>query len=355
MNKTLDWNRQIIFWILGLGFFCLFLWTFKGVLAPFVIGIAAAYLLNPLVNRLDDFGMHRRWVALIIVIIFYVFLLAAMALAIPILVHEISDVLNSLPLYFQRLDSMLSPYVEKYAGVSPVTEKNLGAIAQQFLPALSAGKTLLGGLKAGGEFVLFFSTILFLTPIVTYFMIKEWPRFTVWIEDLFPRHYQDTILDLLKKIDQKVAGFVRGQIIVMSVLAFVYAISLSLIGLQSGFIIGLCAGFLNIIPMVGSAAGLITGISVAWFQTGDYSFALLVAAVFLIGQLIEGNFLTPKLVGDRVGLHPLWVFFALMAGGSLLGVTGMFLAIPVTAILSVLAGFFLDQYRQSPYYTGKRK
>lgn len=162
-------------------------------------------------------------------------------------------------------------------------------------------------------------------------------------------------MGLLKQINEKLAGFIRGQISVALFLAFAYAIALTLAGLKYGLLIGIMSGLLSVIPMVGSAVGLIVSVGVAWFQTGEWSYVAIIAAIFLSGQLIEGNFLTPKLVGDSVGLHPLWVFFALLAGGSLLGILGMFLAVPVAAVIGVLLSYALHKYKQSAYYQGTSK
>ena len=165
-----------------------------------------------------------------------------------------------------------------------------------------------------------------------------------------PRHHKDTITDLLKKIDVKLAGFVRGQVSVAVILGVVYAVALSVAGLKYGFLIGLCSGLLSIIPMVGSTLGFFVSVLVAWFQTGEISYTAIIGGIFLAGQIIEGNFLTPKLVGNSVGLHPLWVFFALLAGGSLFGILGMLLAVPVAASAGVLINFAIKRYKDSSYY-----
>ena len=167
-----------------------------------------------------------------------------------------------------------------------------------------------------------------------------------------PRDHKKTIKRLLGEMDLKLAGFVRGQISVAVMLGVVYAIALSLAGLKYGFLIGIISGLLSIIPMVGSTVGLIASVTVAWFQAGDITFVAMIGGIFIVGQLIEGNIITPKLVGDSVGLHPLWVFFALLAGGSLFGIVGMLLAVPVAAVAGVLIGFGLDRYKKSQYFRG---
>ena len=185
--------------------------------------------------------------------------------------------------------------------------------------------------------------------------MKEWEHIMAWGEDLLPRDNKDTIKDLLKQIDAKISGFVRGQISVAVILGIAYAIALTIAGLKYGALIGLAAGLLSIIPMVGSAIGLVVSIVVAYFQSFDLTYVAIIAAIFFAGQIIEGNILSPKIVGDSVGLHPLWVFFALLAGGALFGVLGMLLAVPVAAIAGVLLAFAIMQYKSSPLYKGKSK
>jgi predicted PurR-regulated permease PerM len=167
-----------------------------------------------------------------------------------------------------------------------------------------------------------------------------------------PREHKQTISDLLRQIDRKLSGFVRGQISVAFILALGYAIALSLAGLKYGFLIGFSAGLLSIIPMVGSTFGLLAGTLAAWIQVGNdnWMFIGLIAGIFIVGQLIEGNLLTPKIVGDKVGLHPLWIFFAILAGGSLFGILGMLLAVPVAAVASVLLAFGIRRYKSSSFY-----
>ena len=186
-------------------------------------------------------------------------------------------------------------------------------------------------------------------------MMKEWDNLTAWVTGLMPQDHKETILDLLKKIDTKIAGFVRGQISIAVILAIAYAIALSIAGLKYGFLIGLVSGLISVIPLVGSTLGLIVSVAVAWFQSGDIMFVGIIGGIFIAGQLIEGNLLSPKIVGDSVGLHPLWVFFALMAGGALFGILGMLLAVPVAAVAGVLSSFALKQYKDSSFYKGKAK
>lgn len=351
--EHIDFRKQIIFWSITLVLFALSLFLLKAVLLPFVLGIAIAYLLNPLVQKFGHGGVSRKSASLVMLFGFFAFLTLVLALVTPIAYRELTEFSQKLPNYIDSLKTYIEPYIQKFESyLGQGKSVDLSMLTEHLGSGMDTAKALLSGLSAGGQALTSFVTVIAVTPIVAYFMMKEWPYILRWCEDLLPRHHKKTILGLLKDIDGKVAGFIRGQIIVAFILGIAYAIALSVLGLQYGFIFGLTAGLLNIIPLVGSSFGLIVGAAMAWFQTGDLIFVGMVGGVFVLGQVVEGNILTPKLVGDSVGLHPLWIFFALMAGGALLGITGMFLAVPLAASLGVLIGFMLDQYKQSPYYKG---
>ena len=212
-----------------------------------------------------------------------------------------------------------------------------------------------GHIAAGGQAVIGGVTTLVLTPLVAFYMMREWPAITDWVEDLIPRHQEKTIQGLLKQIDGKLSGFIRGQLSVAFLLGIIYALALTMAGLDYGFLIGISAGFLSIIPMVGSIIGLVVSIAVAWFQAGDLQYVFIIGAIFMVGQIVEGNVLSPKLLGDSVGLHPLWILFSLLAGGSLLGILGMLIAVPVAAVVGVLFSFAISQYKESAVYNAPKK
>ncbi len=316
------------------------------------MGIAVAYLLNPVVGKFGDIGISRAPASLMILFSFLIFILVFVGGISPILYREIALFSEDLPDYIEKFWALMQPVTE-------TLEKRIGGVGQGGIEgilkenassATKAAQILFSKLAAGGQAIIDMISVAVFMPIVAYFMMKEWPKVTSWVHDLIPHHSRTEVLDILKQIDQKLSGFVRGQITVALVLGVSYSVMLSLAGLKYGFLIGLMSGFLSVIPMVGSAVGLIVSIAVAWFQVGEPSFVLLIAGIFIGGQVIEGNFLTPKLVGDSVGLHPLWVFFALLAGGSILGILGMFLAVPVAAVIGVLLSFALQKYKQSAYY-----
>lgn len=353
-------RNQLIFWGLALAVLLLFVSVFSAVLLPFVLGLAVAYLLEPLVARLSRWKLPRAAAALLIVALFFIAVGIAAALVLPLLYREGMQLAAALPGYGEKIWVMLTPYLgwvqerfgyNDFSALQDEWKNHAGKL-------LGAGSGILGGLAAGGKAAASFLTTLVLTPIVAYYMMKEWPAITAWVDGLLPRRHYTVIHDLLGRINLKIAGFVRGQITVALILGVIYAAALALAGLNYGLLIGFVAGVLSVIPMVGSAIGLVAAVTVAWFQAGDLAYVALIAAIFFGGQLLEGSVLSPKLLGDSVGLHPLWIMFALLAGGALFGITGMLLAVPVTAAAGVLAGYALDLYRRSAYYTtpfGKKK
>jgi predicted PurR-regulated permease PerM len=345
-------QRHFIFWTLAFAAFMSFLFVFKSILLPFVLGLVIAYLLNPMVNSFARFKLDRGPAALLILFCFFAIVASLIAVLVPVLYRELVALSEDMPIYIDKASNIMQPYVENLRGfVSQDGGANLKELAgQHAATGLNAATKVLAGLAIGGMAIFDFILLVVVTPVVAYFMMKEWTHITRWTVDMMPRNDMNTILDLLHQIDRKLSGFIRGQISVAFILAVIYSIALAIAGLKYGILIGFAAGLLSVIPMVGSAVGLITGVLVAWFQTGEWTFVAIIAAIFLVGQFIEGNFLTPKIVGDRIGLHPLWIFFALMAGGSLLGFLGLLIAVPVAAVVSVLAAFGIKKYKASSYY-----
>lgn len=343
---------KIAFWVAFFALFIGFVWVFNDILTPFVLGITIAYLLDPVVKRMCGRRMPRWGAALLILTLFFGFLAMVFVLIAPMAVRQGQMLVENIPVYVQNLLDYLSPHllwIQDKVGTDYVAEIN-SYIKNNAGKIFGVTGGIVGGIATGGKVVAGMAATMFLTPLVAFFMMKEWPRIVSWVEGLFPRQHETMIRDLLSQIDGKLSGFIRGQITVAFALGMIYAIALTVAGLNYGFLIGLGAGLFSIIPLVGSTLGLLVGVVVAWFQTGDLFYTGTIAAIFMAGQFIEGNFLAPKLVGDSVGLHPLWIIFALLAGGSLFGIVGMLLAVPVAAVVGVLAGFTIAQYKESPLY-----
>ncbi len=343
---------HVIFWGCFATLFILTIMIFKAVLLPFVLGIAVAYLLNPIVNKLGDIGIARAPAAFIILSSFLIFIIGFIGVISPVVYRELIQLLDDLPEYIEKFWGIMTPVtakIEQY--IDGESGKNIETLLKQNASfAVDIANYIMQKFASGGQVVADIISVIIFVPIVAYFMMKEWPIVTNWVQGLIPRHLEDVVMDLVEEINKKISGFVRGQITVAVFLGITYAIALSVAGLKYGILIGLISGLLSVIPMFGSIFGLVISIAIAWFQAGDLIFVGIIAAIFIIGQLIEGNFLTPKLVGDSVGLHPLWVFFSLFAGGALLGILGMFLAVPFAAVVGVLLSFAIKKYKQSPYY-----
>lgn len=353
-------QKHTIFWGFVTALLFAFVWAFQSVLLPFILGLAIAYLLNPIVNKVGKAGVSRMAVTIFILLIFYASLITILVLVTPIIVRQGIELIDNIPDYIDRAVAFLSPYADQLAGLMGQDDFDIKALLQgQGEHAASAGKSVMGALVKtfgiGGQAITTTISLLVIAPIVSFFTIKDWPRITAWVEDLFPRPYKETIMDLLKEIDKKLSGFVRGQFMLAFILAVFYAVALTIAGLKYGIVVGFVVGLLSIIPMVGSIIGLFAGIILAWAQTGEFSFVLIVSAIFLLGQFLEGNVIAPKLIGKSVGMHPVWIFFALLAGGSLFGVLGMLLAVPVAAIAGVLLAFGIFNYKKSDLYKGKKK
>ncbi len=345
-------TRQLAFWVIASIALLIFVWLFKAVLTPFILGSVIAYLLNPLVKRFSTKGIKRTTSSALIITVFFAIVTIIIVIVAPIIAKESADLIDALPGYLDKIFQAIQPYtlmIQERMGENYI-EDSKTFLKENISKVLSVSGGIAGGLAAGGQALIGMLTTIVLTPLVAFYMMREWPAITDWFEDLIPRDQEGMIKDLIDQIDTKLAGFIRGQITVAFLLGVIYAIALSVAGLNFGFLIGITAGFLSIIPMVGSTIGLLVSVAVAWFQMGEMQYVLIIAAIFIVGQVVEGNILSPKLLGDSVGLHPLWILFALMAGGSLLGIVGMLLAVPVAAVVGVLVGFAVMQYKKSPLY-----
>lgn len=342
-----------LFWVCVIALFVGFIWLFQSILTPFILGMVIAYLLNPLVLRLENIGWPRWSAVLFLLLTFLVVLGLAIGFLVPVLVREAAQLLNDLPQWIDSAQRTIAAHAQKLGiDFTPdggaIVENIQGSAGQIF----NAGKGVLAGVMAGGVALFGFISFVFLMPIVAFYMMLDWPRLVAKVDELLPRDKAFTVRHLMAETDRTLAGFIRGQLTVCLILGLFYGIGLTLIGLRFGFVIGMAAGILSIMPYVGSAFGLVMSVGVAWFTTGSAVMVSAALVVFAIGQFIEGNFLTPRLVGGNIGLHPLWVIFALMAGGMLMGFTGLLIAVPVAAVIGVLVRYAFAEYKKSAYYAG---
>lgn len=348
-------QRQVIFWAAGVTVVVLALWLLSEILLPFVAGLAIAYLLTPLTDRLERLGVNRLAAALLIITFVVLALVYLILLVAPIVGGQLSSFIDSVPGNVTKLQSLLSdpsrPWVQKLLGAGFNADKSIGDLVTQGVGWLT---TFLRSLWSGGRALVSVFSLVVITPVVAFYLIYDWHRMIRTVDDWVPRQQRETVRQLAREIDAAISGFVRGQTAVCLILGSFYAVALTLSGLNFGLLIGLISGLITFIPYVGSMTGLVlsTGVAVAQFWP-DYGSILMVLGIFLVGQFLEGNVLSPKLVGESVGLHPVWLIFALLAFGYLFGFVGLLVAVPLAATIGVLCRFALRRYLHSSFYTGE--
>ncbi len=346
---------QLRFWLIGLALFLVVVCLLRGILLPFVAGMAIAYFLDPICDWLEGHGCSRSWATVIVSIGFAIVVVIALLLLVPMLQRQIFDFAGRLPGYVDSLISRVLPQLQSVAerlGIGDLADLRNSTGAQVGSVVSWIGSALSRVVSSGVAFANLLS-LLFITPVVAFYLLRDWDRLVKQIDALLPREHRDTIHGQLLEINRSLAGFARGQATVCLLLAIYYAVGLSVIGLDFGLVVGLGIGLLSFIPYVGSITGLITAVGIALAQFNSWGPVGLVLGFFALGQILEGYVLTPRLVGNRVGLHPVWVIFALLAGGALFGFVGLLLAVPTAAVIGVLTRFAVTQYRNSRYFRGE--
>jgi predicted PurR-regulated permease PerM len=349
-------QRQVAFWLAALLFTILALYILRDILLPFVAGLALAYLLDPLADRLERIGVGRLGATLVILVVFILVFILLLVLVVPVAFHQMQAFIDRLPQYVARLQALAmekgGPLFERFGGPDALAQmqSSVGDVLKQ-ATAWAAG--FLRGLWSGGQAIISVFALMVVTPVVAFYLLVDWDRMVATVDGWVPLRHRDTVRRLAREIDDAIAGFVRGQALVCLILGTFYAVGLALVGLNFGVLIGLISGLLTFIPYVGSLTGLVLSVGVAVVQFWpDPTWILATLGIFVLGQFLEGNFLAPKLVGASVGLHPVWLMFALLAFGSLFGFVGLLLAVPLAAIVGVLTRFALARYLDSPLYTG---
>ncbi|MCO4319720.1 AI-2E family transporter [Phyllobacterium sp. 21LDTY02-6] len=351
-----DIRRQAIFWTLAMIVFALFLFVFSSILLPFVAGMVLAYFLDPVADRLQRLGLSRLLATIVILVLFLVTFVLLLILLVPILASQMSDFIARLPSYVARLQELIanrdSQWLKDFIGVdASVIRNSLDSLLQQGAGFLT---TLLQSIWSSGKTLIDVVALFVVTPVVAFYMLLDWDRMVAKIDQLVPREHVYTVRGIARDMNKAIAGFVRGQGTVCLLLGMIYAAGLTIVGLNFGLLIGLFAGLISFIPYVGSLVGLLVALGVALVQFWpEWGHIVGVAVAFGVGQFIEGNILQPKLVGSSVGLHPVWLMFALFAFGSLMGFTGMLIAVPTAAAIGVLVRFIISRYQRSPLYTGE--
>jgi len=328
------------------------------VLTPFVISAALAFLGDPLVDRLERVHIGKWKISRTLAVVFVFILMTAvmvvlLLIIVPLLREQLQQLIEKAPKMLEWLAGTALPWIQAKLGLTGFElnpETISEALKAYWKEASSAILNVLGTVSKSGQVVMHWIMNLVLIPVVTFYLLRDWDKLVEGIRTLIPRKIEPVVRELGSEIEKVLGAFIRGQLMVMFALGIIYAVGLWLVGLDLAFIIGLSAGLLSIVPYLGTAVGIVAGLAAAAFQFQDVFHIVLVLIVFSVGQSLESMFLTPKLVGDAVGLHPVTVIFAVLAGGQLFGFLGILLALPVAAALNVLIGYLHLEYTSSALY-----
>ena len=366
-RKTISLERQALFWAAVFGAFLCALYVLGSAITPFAAGLALGYLLDPVVQKMEHLGFNRLGASLLILVIFVAVFVIVAIVIVPILENQLFNFAQRLPNYAMRLQEMAATegraLIRNYGGAwlgafgldeqlsSAQIQKSIGDFvargAQWLMDALRS-------LVSGSAALFSILSLLVITPVVAFYMLIDWDRMVADLDSWLPLDHRDHLRAIAKEINHALAGFIRGQSMVCLFLGLWYAIGLTLIGLDFGFLIGVIAGILSFIPYVGSLTALVLSIAVSLVQ-GWPSLQLFLWAVGVVvcGEFLEGYVISPKLVGESIGLHPVWLMFALLAFGKLFGFVGLVVAVPTAAAMGVLARHLIAAYLKSSVYRGR--
>ncbi len=331
------------------------LWRLSPMLMPFVVAAMLAYLGDPLADRLERLHMSRTLAVSIVFLVLMLALGGALLLLIPLISRQIENLIQNVPRYVDWAEHTAWPWLQVKLHLDPRTfesDQLIATIKEHIGSVGGIAGQVLGKVSRSGLGVVLWLTNLVLIPVVAFYLLRDWDRLVAAIDCLLPRSIQPTIAHLARESDVVLGAFVRGQLLVMLALGVYYGGTLSLVaGLSVGALIGMVAGLLSFVPYLGFITGFAAAIIAALVQYGDWKHPLIVCAVFIVGQLLEGYVLVPKLVGEKIGLHPVAVIFAVLAGGELFGFLGVLLALPAASVAMVLLRYLMERYRHSELYT----
>lgn len=353
-------QNQIKAWVFMFALFILFMWVFRGILLPFIAGMILAYLLDPVADLLERIKFSRFWATLTILVAAVAFFFTLFLFIVPPLIQQLIGLIERMPGYIAQLQVFATDYANQYAPtiierlgeeraaefqnwLNQLLNQGIGFLVDLSTRVAQSGLTLINALG-----------LMIVTPVVAFYLLLDWDKMVSRVDELLPRAHREEVRYVFREIDVAMAGFVRGQSSVVMILAAFYATALTLVDLNFGLAIGLAAGFFSFVPYVGFLVGFVLSIGVAivqfwpdWFMVG------VVFGIFLVGQFIEGNILYPKLVGRSIGVHAVWLMFALFAFAFLFGAVGVLLAVPMAAIAGVLGRYAVKKYMESPLYGGE--
>lgn len=349
-ENSLDVRWKWLILVAAIGFV---LYLLGPVLSPFVAAALFAYLFNPLVEVLERRGVGRAWGVSLVFIVLTLALVGIVLVLIPFIERQIANFLEQLPRWTAWAQNVASPWVEAHLGISLGSFDSQGIVGMLQAHWKDAGgfaAAVVAGVSKSGFAVLGWVLNAVIVPVAAFYLLRDWNIVVDRVHALIPRSIEPVVVRLARESDETLGGFLRGQLSVMIVLGIIYGLGLWMVGISVGPLIGMIAGLISFVPYLGAIVGVGMGIIAALVQYQDWFHVLLVLAVFAIGQTLEGYVLVPKLVGDRIGMHPVAVMFAILAGGQLFGFVGVLLALPIAAIVMVLLRYAYERYTQSEMY-----
>lgn len=349
-------RTQMIYWLVALAVFVVIVFALSGILLPFVAGMALAYMLDPIADRFERLGLSRVAATSMIIGSAVLIFCAVIIVLVPVIGRQIGQLVVVLPGAVRAIGAELTLRLDWLRELTKDSEMTLeGQLAGFAKDAAGWLATFAGQLLSSGLALVGLLSLLVVTPVVAFYLLIDWDNIVVKVDSWLPLDHRDDIRNIFADIDRAMAGFVRGQSLVSLFLGSFYAIGLTIAGLDFGLLIGVISGLISFIPYVGSIVGFIAAVGMALAQTWpdpNFTFIAIIAGIFGVGQFLEGNIISPRLVGNSVGLHPVWLMFALFAFGYMFGFVGMLIAVPVAAAMGVVLRFLLKRYLQSPLYRG---
>ena len=330
----------------------LLVWLLAPVLMPFAVAAMLAYLSDPLADRLERFGLGRTLAVSIVFVVLILVIAAALLLLVPLIARQVENLVQNFPRYVEWGRDTALPWLQAKLHLDPKAF-DTDRLVDQIKEHIGSIGGVLGTLSRSGVGVVAWLTNLVLIPVVWFYLLRDWDRLVAWVDRMLPRSIQPTVAHLARESDDVLGAFVRGQLLVMLVLAIFYGVALTLVGISVGPLIGMVAGLLSFVPYLGFITGFVAAIIASLVQHGDWMHLLMVVGVFVVGQLLEGYVLVPRLVGEKIGLHPVAVIFAVLAGGYLFGFLGVLLALPAASVILVLLRYLAQRYKLSDLYTEK--
>jgi predicted PurR-regulated permease PerM len=341
---------QLKYWGIAAAVLLVAMWFLGSVILPFVAGAGVAYLLDPVADRLQRLGLGRAAATTLISLGALLIVVALVLAVIPTLVNQLTQLVNAAPDIFRQLHDFTLERFPELADDTSTARQTLMQIGETIQ---ARGGQLAEAVLGSAWGVINAVVFIVVVPVVSFYLLLDWDKMIDRIDALLPRDHAPTIRRLAGEVDEALAAFVRGQLSVCLIMGLFYAVGLMLAGLQFGLVVGAIAGAITFIPYVGALVGGALAIGLALFQFwGDWFSIGLVAGIFALGQFLEGNIITPRIVGDSVGLHPVWLLFALSVFGSIFGFLGLLIAVPVAAAIGVLMRFGIEKYQASLLYRG---